>query len=48
MCHAQVIKRYERRRVVAVERRVKDGDAEQVERLRHKAHAESVLNTAFI
>ena len=48
LCHAQVIKRYERRRVVAVERRVKDGDAEQVERLRHKAHAESVLNTAFI
>jgi len=34
--------------VVAVERRVKYGDAEQVETLRHKAHESSVLNTAFI
>jgi transposase-like protein len=48
LCYAQVIKRYEARRVVAVERRVKYGDAGQVEVLRHKAHAESVLNTAFV
>lgn len=48
LCYAQVIKRYSERRVVAVERRLKDGDAAQVEALRHKAHAESVLNTAFI
>jgi transposase-like protein len=48
LCCAQVIKRYERRRVVAVERRVQYGDAEHIERLRPKAHAESVLNTAFI
>lgn len=48
LCYAQVIKRYEARRVVAVERRVKYGDAEQVEALRHQAHAQGVLNTAFI
>ncbi len=48
LCYAQVIKRYVERRVVAIERRIKDGEAEQVEALRHKAHAESVLNTAFI
>jgi transposase-like protein len=48
LCYAQVIKRYAERRVVAVERRVKYGEGEQVEALRHQAHAESVLNTAFI
>lgn len=48
LCYAQVIKRYEQRRVVAVERRIKLGEVEQVETLRHKAHAEGVLNTAFI
>lgn len=48
LCYAQVIKRYEARRVVAVERRVKYGDLEQVEGLRHRAHSEGVLNTAFI
>ena len=48
LCYAQVIKRYEQRRVVAVERRIKLGAAEQVEALRHQAHAEGVLNTAFI
>ncbi len=48
LCYAQVIKRYERRHVTGVERRVKYGAAEQVEVLRHQAHAESVLNTAFI
>jgi IS1 family transposase len=34
--------------VVAVERWVRDGEAEQVEGLRHKAHESGVLNTAFI
>lgn len=48
LCYAQVIKRHAERRVVAVERRIKDGAAEQVEALRYKAHAEGVLNTAFI
>jgi len=49
LCDAQVIKRYEQRRVVAVERRVKYGAAEQVEGLRHKAgDSGGVLNTAFI
>lgn len=48
LCYAQVIKRYKQRRVVAVERRVRDGEAEQVEALRHQAHESSVLNTAFI
>lgn len=48
LCYAQVVKRYHERRVVAVERRVKQGQAAQVEALRHKAHAEGVLNTAFI
>ena len=48
LCYAQVIKRYSERRVVAVERRVRQGAAEQVEALRHKAHESGVLNTAFI
>ena len=48
LCYAQVIKRYERRRVAAVARRLKYGAAEQAETLRHKAHEGGVLNTAFI
>ena len=48
LCYAQVVKRYEQRRVVAVERRVRDGAAEQVAALRYKAHESGVLNTAFI
>ncbi len=48
LCYAQVIKRYEQRRVVAVERRLKYGAAEQAETLRHKAHESGVINTAFI
>jgi transposase-like protein len=48
LCYAQVIKRYRQRRVVAVERRIKLGEVEQVEALRHKAHEAGVLNTAFI
>ncbi len=48
LCYAQVIKRYEQRRVVGVERRIREGAASQVEALRHKAHENAVLNTAFI
>lgn len=48
LCVAQVVKRYQKRRVVAVERRIKHGTEAQVEALRHKAHAESVINTAYI
>ena len=48
LCYAQVVKRYQQRRVVAVERRVKRGALAEVEALRHQAHAASVLNTAFI
>ncbi len=49
LCYGQVIKRYEQRRVVAVKRRIKYGDAEQVEVLRHKSgDSGGVLNTAFI
>ena len=48
LCYAQVIKRYQQRRVVAVERRVREGEVEQVEALRHRAHESGVLNTAFI
>jgi len=48
LCYAQVIKRYEQRRVVGVERRVNYGAQSEVEALRHKAHDNGVLNTAFI
>jgi transposase-like protein len=48
LCYAQVIKRYEERRVVGVERRIREGEVSQVEALRHKAHESGVLNTAFI
>ena len=48
LCYAQVIKRYAERRMVAVVRRIREGTPEQVEALRHQAHAEGVLNTAFI
>ena len=48
LCYAQVIKRREQRCVVAVGRRIVQGAATLVERLRHKASAESVVNTAFV
>jgi hypothetical protein len=48
LCYAQVIKRREQRCVVAVERRIVQGAASLVESLRHKASAESVINTAFV
>lgn len=48
ICYAQVVKRYEKRSVVEVERRIVKGDKEVVESLRHKASLTSVINTAFI
>ena len=45
---AQVIKRYERRRVVATERRMVDGAPARVETLRHRSQGSGVINTAYI
>jgi transposase-like protein/IS1 family transposase len=45
---AQVVKRYERRRVVETERRVIDGTPARVETLRHQSQGEGVINTAYI
>ena len=45
---AQVIKRYEHHRVVAVERRVVHGRAEQAEKARAASSGEGVINTAYI
>jgi transposase-like protein len=45
---AQVIKRYEQRRVVGVERRVQHGKAEQVEKARAACSGHGVINTAYI
>jgi transposase-like protein len=45
---AQVVKRYERRRVVETERRVIDGTPARVETLRHRSQGEGVINTAYI
>jgi transposase-like protein len=45
---AQVIKRYERRRLTEIERRVVMGTPEQVEREREASSGEGVINTAFI
>jgi hypothetical protein len=45
---AQVVKRYERRRVVETERRVIDGTPARVETLRHRSQGEGVMNTADI
>ena len=45
---AQVIKRYERRRVVATEHRVIDGTPARVEMLRRRAQGEGVINTAYM
>lgn len=45
---AQVVKRYEKRRVVEVERRVVHGEAEQVEKARAASAGDGVINTAFI
>jgi transposase-like protein/IS1 family transposase len=45
---AQVVKRYENRHVVAVERRVVHGHADQAEKARAASSGEGVINTAYI
>jgi transposase-like protein len=45
---AQVVKRYERRRVVETERRLVDGTPARVETLRRRSHGDGVSNTAYI
>ena len=45
---AQVIKRYERRRVVETERRILDGTPARVETLRRRSQGAGVINTAYI
>jgi transposase-like protein/IS1 family transposase len=45
---AQVVKRYERRHVVEVERRVVHGRADQAEKARAASSGEGVINTAYI
>jgi len=45
---AQVVKRYERRRVVATARRIVDGTPARVETLRRRSQGDGVINTASI
>jgi transposase-like protein len=45
---AQVIKRYERRRVVATDRRLIEGTPVRVETLRRRAQGGGVINTAYM
>src|SRR3954469_14314643 len=45
---AQVVKRYERRRVIETERRILDGTPARVETLRRRSQGEGVINTAYI
>jgi transposase-like protein len=45
---AQVVKRYERRRVVATDRRIVDGAPARVETLRRRSQGAGVINTAYI
>src|SRR6184192_4304243 len=45
---AQVVKRYERRRVVDTERRMVDGTPTRVETLRRRSQGDGVINTAYI
>jgi hypothetical protein len=45
---AQVVKRYERRRVVDTERRIVDGTPARVETLRRRSQGDGVINTASI
>jgi transposase-like protein len=45
---AQVVKRYEQRHVVAVERRIVEGTPARVETLRRRAQGDGVINTAYI
>jgi transposase-like protein len=46
ICIAQVVKRYEQRRGVDVERRIVDGTPARVETLRRRSHGDGVINTA--
>jgi len=48
LCIAQVVKRYERRRVVATDRRIVDGTPARVETLRRRSQGDGVINTAYI
>jgi len=48
ICIAQVVKRYERRRVVATDRRLVDGTPARVETLRHRSQGDGVINTAYM
>src|SRR5215831_3879149 len=45
---AQVVKRYERRRLVATERRIVDGPPARVETVRRRSQGDGVINTAYI
>src|SRR5215831_9032418 len=45
---AQVVKRYERRRVVATDRRIVDGTPARVETFRRRSQGDGVINTAYI
>ena len=45
---AQVVKRYERRRVVATDRRIVDGAPARVETLRCRSQGDGVINTAYM
>src|SRR5215813_2412670 len=45
---AQVVKRYERRRVVATDRRMVDGTPARVETLRRRSQGGGMINTAYI
>jgi transposase-like protein len=45
---AQVVKRYERRRVVETTRRIVDGTPARVETLRRRSQGDGVINTAYI
>src|ERR687884_771394 len=45
---AQVVKRYERRRVVETDRRLVDGTPARVETLRRRAQGDGVIKTAYI
>ena len=48
VCIAQVVKRYERRRVVETERRIVEGTPARVETLRRRSQGDGVINTAYI
>src|SRR5256886_13023025 len=45
---AQVVKRYEQQRIVAVERRIVAGTPARVETLRRRSQGDGVINTAYI